>query len=153
MFNLWLPETVRDEWDPANDAANQLGIAAHVNRELKRLDARLDLIWVKPGAENFPDPGRWHVVRWNEGVPPTFWAWVTPDGGYLEPSLQIVEWMKAKDISRGGPTAYDQAVAARERRKAQAEQHRRAALDQFGEELRERADHLADARISVPREV
>ena len=120
-----------------------------INRELRELDPYLELVWV--GARATSDipgvvPGRWHVRRTPPGLLDTYWPIMGPDKEYAEPTMKLIEDMKAADLWRKG--ALDElrnrqikaakkkarkAELAREQNKDQAAEDIRAARRVFGE--------------------
>lgn len=79
----------------------QIGLSRQLNRELRALDEHLDLVFVNDNA-TAPGlhPGRWHVRRQNPGTVHTFWPLIGERGEYVEPSLDIVDKLRARDMWR-----------------------------------------------------
>lgn len=77
-----------------------------INAELKKLDQHLELVWIGPNAKRglIPgiEPGRWHIRRTPPGLIHSYWPIMGPDKEYVDPSMKIIEDMKAADLWREG---------------------------------------------------
>lgn len=77
-----------------------------INAELRALDPHLELVWIGPNAKRglIPgvEPGRWHIRRTPPGLIHSYWPVMGPDGEYVDPSMKIIEDMKAADLWREG---------------------------------------------------
>jgi hypothetical protein len=77
-----------------------------INAELKKLDSYLELVWIGPNAARgvIPgvEPGRWHIRRTPPGIIHSYWPVMGPDKEYVDPSMKIIEDMKAADLWREG---------------------------------------------------
>lgn len=135
MAELWVPpsqiDAERDELIERRLADTPAGAA--LERRLRKLDDNLRVVFVGERAEKRYDviPGRWHVVRLNPGTVNSFFPIATPDGGYLEPSDQLIEEMKRADLWR--PGALEELGKAREREATR----RQAKSDRFREQLKD----------------
>lgn len=88
-------------------------LAKLLEKELKQLDSRIEVDFVDPEAAKVPledrapglIPGRWHIiVKTGPGLDDHYFPIVAPDGsmGYRDPTLSIVEEMKARDMWHTG---------------------------------------------------
>ena len=74
---------------------------ARLQKELKTLDHLLEIGFIGELAPEFPGvvPARWHVIRRNPPpAPHSFMPIVGKDGEYVEPSFQIIEELKKRDL-------------------------------------------------------
>ncbi len=101
-------------------------LVKQINAELKGLDPYLELVWIGPKAEEGVIagivPGRWHIRRTPPGLIHSYWPIMGPDKEYVEPSLGIIEDMKAADLWREGALQ-----ELRERQLRQSEQAKKDA--------------------------
>lgn len=150
MLNLWVPgETSADEYDELGAGEARMAHCEEFCRYLKQIDSRLDLVFAKAHATWTPHPGRWHIIRRNEGAPWSFWAVLAEDGeSYSEPYERHLQALKARD-SAANPRLWEEhrKAVARERLDRQLRADERHA--QFREGLSDRLDHLFDARIAT----
>lgn len=98
-----------------------------INQELQSLDPYLELVWIGPNAKRglIPgvEPGRWHIRRTPPGIIHSYWPVMGPDGEYVDPSLKIIEDMKAADLWREGALQElrDRQIREAEKKKKEAE--------------------------------
>lgn len=85
--------------------------ARRLERELKQLDARIEVDFVEPAVANVPLeerapgllPGRWHIIIKTEpGFDDHYFPITGPNMSYRDPELAIVEEMKARDLWHAG---------------------------------------------------
>ena len=69
------------------------------NARLREIDPNLALAFAPENAHG-PGivPGRWHVRRRNDRGPDTYWAVVTPDGGFREMDSGVLAQFVAADL-------------------------------------------------------
>jgi hypothetical protein len=130
-------------------ASHDVALIPAYRAMLKAVDPQLDIIWVKPKAKNFADPGRWHVVRWHSNPELTaYWVIQNEDGSYCEPQQRHFDRLMAMDS--WCRHRYSDITRARsqeaERKRKRLEETRR----EFREKLDERLDHVLNGRIAVP---
>jgi hypothetical protein len=139
-----------DEMDV--DFARVAEIGRAFDQMLQTLDPQLRLVWVKEGAQNFEDPGRWHIVRFhNNPELSAYWVIQNEDGSYCEPQMRHFERLQQMDTH-----TRDVMESIRQRRKAK-DAARRKHFDEkrrmFRELLEERLEQIAGSSISVPRDI
>jgi hypothetical protein len=134
------------------EAGPDILVAAAFREHLKAIDPQLDCIWVKPNARNFPNPGRWHIVRWHSNPELTCY-WVVQDekGDYCEPGEFHLQRLMAIDSRTQDRMRQiqDARNSRATKRRARVEETRR----EFREKLMDRLDHLANARVHIPRDI
>lgn len=102
------------------------------NRELYKLDPRLELIFVPPNADLVGAiPGRYHVLRTAPDAPPTLIPVTGPNGEFCEPDSGIFTWLAENDMWN------DRAKHDRERMRRRAEESARRQKEREREEMRE----------------
>lgn len=76
------------------------GILDQFNYELQRIDPKLELIRAQESVPaGIPmKPGYYHLVRWNEGAPPSVWPVEGPNGEFEEPTSRVFEMLKHNDL-------------------------------------------------------
>lgn len=117
-----------------------------INAALKEIDPHLELVYIGPRTSlAIPgvQPGMWHVRRTPPGMIDSYWPVMGPDKEYVEPTMKLVEDMKASDLWRKGAL---QELRDRQIRKAQ-EKKKAAELD------REQARDVAVSDIRAARRV
>lgn len=140
-MSIWLPPKVRpalrDKTTEYAASIHQMverfrGTMEEFNRELHRIDPRLELIFVPPNAD-LPGaiPGRYHVLRTDPVAPPTLIPITGPKGEFCEPDSGIFRWLAENDMWN------DRAKHERERMRRNAEESERRARDREREEIRE----------------
>lgn len=117
-------------------------------RELQKIDPRLMMIKAKdsttvPGMK----PGFFHVLRVNEGAPPSLIPLETPDGEFKEPDSSVFDLLRRNDLWNR-EAVHDRKRMTREavdaeRRRREREQNARA------EELRERVKAMMSTSVSM----
>jgi len=106
-----------------------------INAELKKLDPYLELVWIGPNAARgvIPgvEPGRWHIRRTPPGIIHSYWPIMGPDKEYVDPSMKIIEDMKAADLWREGALQElrDRQVREAEKKATAAELEREQNVD------------------------
>lgn len=105
---MWLPPKVSEDLkaESRQYAAEVLDSVARDetmerwDRELKAIDSRLFLVKAKesvtPGTAL--RPGFWHILRDNEGAPPTVMTLEGRNGEYVEPSSQVFDKLRENDL-------------------------------------------------------
>lgn len=121
--------------------------------ELKKLDSRLGLIYIKPGSTVFPKSPRWAITRKNELTLPSYWIIEDENGNFCEPDQRHLDRMHQMDAAKSKTSAAQ--ILEDERRRVDAE--KRAAKEEtsreFREKLLDRLNHIYDPRISVPKDI
>ena len=105
MSELILPFNVmRDE--AVEQGPPKAPFVGAINAELKKVDQYLELVWIgeraKAGLIPGIEPGRWHVRRTPPGTIDSYWPIMGPDTEYVEPTMKLIEDMKAADLWREG---------------------------------------------------
>jgi hypothetical protein len=85
-------------------------MAQRLERELKKLDHHLEVVFIDPEAASLPPserglgvvPGRWHIVRRNPGRIDSWFPIMGPNMEYRDPELAVIEDMKKADLWRRG---------------------------------------------------
>lgn len=149
---LLISQQTSDELD--FEAAKDFAAVALVREWLKEIDERLDVMWVRPGAQSL-DGGFWYFVRRNEGMAASYWKiYETRDGRevYCEPQERHVLGLMQLDASKH-PDAYrryrKRQDEARKAREATAEERHR----EFRELLEERVRSLYEPSIFIPERI
>ena len=136
-----------EEWD--TERVDQIAQAMAFRNELRRIDSRFDVIYVKEGATSFPEGNRFYIVRHNEVGIKTHWMVHDGRGGYCVPDSRHLDMIKRNDLSN---VDVAKELAEAERRKQEAKvKAREAKSEEFRTKLLDRLNHLYDARVSVPR--
>jgi hypothetical protein len=113
-----------------------------INAELKKLDPYLELVWIGPNAARgvIPgvEPGRWHIRRTPPGIIHSYWPIMGPDKEYVDPSMKIIEDMKAADLWREGALQElrDRQVREAEKKAKAAELEREQNVDVASMDIR-----------------
>ena len=113
-----------------------------INAELQKLDPYLELVWIGPNAERglIPgiEPGRWHIRRIPPGLIHSYWPVMGPDGEYIDPTMKLIEDMKAADLWREGALQElrDRQVREAEKKEKDAELAREQSRDVAAMDLR-----------------
>jgi hypothetical protein len=152
MPELWLPENEDAEDLAHGDALGHIVKAQEFRAQLKAIDARLDLVWAKPGSQSVPQDERWYIIRRGDAGLGGIWMVANPDGSYCDPDERHLEALMARDGNRH-PDVWRRVRAARMERKLMREKRREEQREQFRETLLDRLDHLYDARIAVTAEM
>ena len=131
---------IRDE--AVDQGPPQAPFVKEINRELQALDPYLELVWIGPNAARgvIPgvEPGRWHIRRTPPGIIHSYWPVMGPEGEYVDPSMKLIEDMKAADLWREGALQElrDRQVREAEERKRKAELAREQNRDTAAMDLR-----------------
>lgn len=75
------------------------GILDEFNHELKRIDPKLEM--VRAGDDTHGTPlkaGYYHVIRWNDGAPPSVMTVEGEHGEFVEPTSRVFEKLKRNDL-------------------------------------------------------
>lgn len=134
---LWVPEAAREDAERAAQVDHQLWLAKEFRRHLQDLDPELDLVFAKEGATELV-PGRWHIVRHNQGAPDTYMAITGPRGEYREPDDQVLAELRRRDLWTD-----DGIRRAKEEDERRAAAWRKAAEDADEQRREEFADRVA----------
>lgn len=149
MTNFFIPPVVADELleqrrQREAEAFKALRDENHwqwvqeFNHDLKAVDHRLQLVWCPDpapveAAAAGAQPGRWNVVRHNEGAPLSVIPLVGESGEYREPGSWVFDMLKRADLWNSSVT-HDrrrrarEIVAARERRESLETEERQARM-------------------------
>lgn len=69
------------------------------NYELKRIDPKLEMVRASENTHGTPlKPGYYHVIRWNDGAPPSVMTVEGPDGEFVEPTSRVFEKLAREDL-------------------------------------------------------
>lgn len=102
-------------------------MARALEKELKKLDRRIEVDFIDPEAAKVPAserapglcPARWHIIlRTAPGLDDQYFPILGPNGSYREPELAIVEEMKARDMWKRG--VFDELMKREEKAAARA---------------------------------
>ena len=119
------------------------------NRDLKKIDPDLELVFFPPGVEGLVDviPGRYHVIRKIPLAPPTIIPVVGPNGEFVEPDSGLFDYLRRIDLWNGR-AKHDRERAMVEAERA-AERRREREREERLEEIRERWAAATQTRISM----
>lgn len=145
------------ERDAYNAQVTQLAAAQHVyhqlewfNRELRRIDRLLEMVFIPPGADTTGTqcrPGFYHVIRRNENAPITVMVVHGEHGEFVEPTSRIFDRLRQGDLWN------ESSVRAREnaeRRAAEAADRERAReREARQDELVERVKAATRTQVSM----
>jgi len=149
MSELILPENVTDATEQYR-AEQDVALAVAFERELKKYDPRLSLIWVKENSTVFPRSPRWCIVRRNEKTVDSYWLIETEDDEYSEPTPKHFERLISIDTWGPNHAFRDNLKKDRERKEAAALYRKEEKRREFREKLNERLGHVYDTQVSVP---
>lgn len=98
-LGLFLPEEVQEQFAIADEAERHWDQAQEFQKQLTAIDVRLEIIYVKANATDFPVPNRWYIVRrgGEHGKASCFWVIQTDQGKYSPPTQQHLEALQARD--------------------------------------------------------
>jgi hypothetical protein len=75
------------------------GILDEFNHELRRIDGQLEMVRAPADCGlTGMKPHYYHVVRWNEGAPPTFFVIEGEHGEFVEPTSRVFEKLREGDL-------------------------------------------------------
>jgi hypothetical protein len=75
------------------------GILDEFNYELKRIDPKLEMVRAGENTHGTPlKAGHYHVVRWNEGAPPSVMVVEGENGEFVEPTSRVFEKLAQGDL-------------------------------------------------------
>lgn len=164
---MWLPPTVsrellaeREQFRADLEAqavrARMLevkGLLDQYNYELKRIDPLLEMVRAPAtvSAASTLRPGFYHVIRWNEGAPPSTIVIEGENGEFVEPTSRVFDMVARNDLwdprnRRLKEQRERLAEQAAERQKIRDNQARR-------EELVERVAAASRTQVSMNRDV
>jgi hypothetical protein len=159
-LSLWLPPAAnRDLQEQRLElTAEYLAQAQHLtvlkewNKELKKIDERLELVWAPEGVD-LPGltPGRYHVIRQNPGGLPGVFVHEGDDGEFREPDSGLFQRLKSSDlwndrVQRDRKKREKELERAAEKRKEQERADRM-------EEVLDRYRHKYVTKIAVDRNI
>ncbi len=151
-LGLWLPEECREEIEPHDEAEHDVDVASAFRKRLKGVDARLDLMFVKRGAKNFPVGGRWYITRQGDhGRAQSFWVIQTDQEGYCAPTEQHFQALMARD-SWGHPDVWQRMRRQQADEKRAIKSAGEAKHTEFREKLEERLAHNHGSHVAVSAE-
>ncbi len=150
VADLWTPEQSNAELDQlvTRRLRDHVAEGGRLEHELRKVDPQLRVGFI---GEKAPRqwgiiPGRWHVIRLNDGAPPYFLPIAGDDGEYLEPSFQIIEEMKSRDLWKAG------AMEGLMRRRQEETDRRQKEADNRREGLKDESAHTFRAAKRVSGE-
>lgn len=161
MSAIWVPPAVSRQLKDNTREHNRrvldmLQLSGRVqelwNRELRTLDPLLRIGKAKdrahaPGVR----PGFWHLVRLNEHAPIWVQPLVGPDGGFVEPSMAMLESLRQSDLQNSRAV---RARRAQDEREAESRRNARVRADEErGEELRDRVKAATQTSVSLNLDV
>lgn len=147
-LGLFLPEEVAEQYAVRGEAERHWEQAEAFAKQLKAIDERLDIIYVKAGATDFPVPNRWYIVRHGEHARASaFWVIQTPDGKYSPPTQQHLEALQARD-SHAHPDVWRRMERTRREEERAKQKKREDQREEFRGRLEERLTF--NNRVQVP---
>jgi hypothetical protein len=162
MPGLWLPPQVEAKYAEARKADRAMvvsraqirDICVSFDAELKRIDPKLMMVWYDEGPD-LPSGavgGRYHLIRDNEGAPPSIIPICGPDGSFIEPNSGLFEWLRKGDMwnaqaRRDRDAQMDRARQAAERaREREREDVQEEFKDRYNAAFRTSVSMTPDAR-------
>lgn len=148
-LGLFLPEEVAEQYAVKQEAERHWDQAQVFARQLKAIDERLDIIYVKANATDFPVPNRWYIVRHGgeHGRASTFWVIQTKDGKYCPPTQQHLEALQARD-SYAHPDVWRRMERTRREEQRAKQKRREDRREEFRGRLEERLTF--NNRVQIP---
>lgn len=161
MSRLWTPPAVSRELEQVAVQGNAeiAGAVSHLkgrldywNRELRKIDARLEMVWFDESAKGIPGvvPCRYHIIRRNDAPSP--WS-VIPvqdsQGNYVEPDSGVFEMLLRDDM--WSETAERERRKARSRAEAAKARERERETEERQQEILERVQAARRAFVSMDR--
>lgn len=154
-MSLWLPDSTREQLAQDNSEIMQMVMIdeaiQHFTRELKRIDADLELVKASNNAKA-PGlvPGYWHILR--KGMPCNVLPLEGPNGEFREPGSWMYEWMESQDLwndraQKENRRRQKDIIAARDREKSRERQDR---IDELNERWHS-ANHVSLSMTDVKR--
>lgn len=149
-MGLWVPpavsaELVREREMFAQELRDRVlrqemlrvkGVLDEFNYELRRIDPKLELVRAGEDVEGTPmKAGYYHLVRWNEGAPPSVIPIEGEHGEFVEPTSRVFEMLARADLWNP-----DNMRLLRQRKRLAEEADRRRKT----REREERQEHLRD---------
>jgi hypothetical protein len=133
-MSLILPERIRAEAE-AQIEAKRAAVIDYWNPLLKQIDPTLDLVQIKPNADD-PNviPGYWHLRRNTVEGFPWFFPITGPDGEFREPDHAFLEELKANDL--WNPAVHRNKQEARIRREQARTRHKELRSEQQLDEVK-----------------
>lgn len=155
-MNIWLPPSAdlvdlrRQHTSEVIDQARRDATLDWWTDELRKIDPRLSLIKAKDASE-VPGmrPGYYHVLRINEGAPPSLIVHEGPDGEFREPDSGLFDLLRRNDLWNR-EAAHDRKRMAREAQEAKERRRERERTARL-EELRERVRAITETSVSMHR--
>lgn len=162
MSRLWTPPKVSRELRAGTDQYRadllaqlsfQNVVSAAWNPELQKIDPYLRLAKAHETADMAGlRPGFYHLVRLNPGAPPWVQPLTGPDGSFAEPTLRMLEELRASDLQSA------RANRERDRRRREAElaeesrkqREKEARIDELAERWRAARETQVSMDRSVP---
>lgn len=142
-MSLWLPNNIAESIRNEAEVRREGTAVSRVERELKTIDSRLDIILI---AEDMPEHdlqgGFYYIRRRNDDGTMAFWEIRNPDGSYREPDSAIVEAMRRIDSTHENVLMRGRREKAK--RKREAERRQEEKRRQFREGLAERLKFQLD---------
>ena len=131
-----VPPHIRANHEREEMVDQQMAKAVSLYHALQAIDRRLDLVFISDRAD--PEygvrPGRWHVVRKNDGAPDSYMPIETPEGSYMEPHSGVLRDLAQRDTWKHGiPTHEAKAAALREYERSADDEAR---VDELAHDLR-----------------
>lgn len=137
-MKLWTPLQTEDQKRDAQ-IDRSIYLAKEFNRQLRDLDDRLELVFVKPTADDpVLVPGRWHIRHVDPDGIVTYMVIAGPQGEYLEPHSGVLDELRARSLFT------DQGIrAAKERVERKNRERQREAERQAEDRKAELAERVA----------
>jgi hypothetical protein len=149
---LWLPENEgHDSFLFPHQLRGDTRVA-ELRQKLHGIDPQLDVVYAKPGAKMVAKDDRWYIIRRTDTGIGGMWMCEDENGEHVFPNDHHIAQLRALDVQKHGDINN---VIANERERAanEAKKAREAKSESFRTELKDRVDHLHDARISVPKDL
>lgn len=146
MSELVLPDNVlqaTEQYVPPEQVARDFQESRWFRDLLQSVDRRLDLIFVKPGAEAFEHDCRFYIIRRNEQTVPSFWVIQDEQGQYCEPQERHFRRFMQGD-SATNPDLWRDFLMVREARLAKGRKAAEELRREIREKLAERLDYVFD---------
>lgn len=157
-MSLWVPPKyvqAREEFEAEmrqrlayGELARVKGVLDEFNHELKRIDSKLELVRAPADCGTTGmKPHYYHVVRWNEGAPPTFFVVEGEHGEFVEPTSRVFDKLREGDL--WDPQVMRRIRQARSDAEAASAKLRAREQAERQEEIRERVAAVTRSQVSM----
>jgi hypothetical protein len=128
------------------------GVLDQFNYELRQIDPLLEMVRAGEtvSVESAMRPGYYHIIRWNQGAPPSVIVIEGDHGEYVEPTGRVFDMLKRNDL---WDPANQRLVAQRERLAEEAAERQKIRdREERQEEIFERVQAATRTQVSMNRD-